>query len=351
MIGKHEKHQLAIAWSGLPPYAAYCLRALVEAYSERITILGTKADVPHTGIESIIGQEVVWLERKQQYRWADLGLKVPSHFIHTGWAYPAFNSLGKEVRTQGGRRYSMIDSIWYGRLKQYFGLLYFRLVYRKWFDAVLVPGKTGHKFCSMLGMPDHRIFEGLYGANPDIFTHHMPLNKRPRRILFVGRLIERKGILPLLEAARQSVARRDGWEFVVVGAGPLERRLQSEPSITVEPFAGPEKIAEWMRSSRFLVLPSVEENWGVVIHEATLSGCGLILAKGIGAAEDLLQSNENGLLVQSGEVECLSQSFERLSKWDASQLQRCEQISCNLAAKFGPSRFVTSVLTMLEAPH
>ena len=345
-MDRNEDH-LAIAWSGLPPYAAYCLRALVEAYPGRITILGTQADVPHAGIKSMVGQEVVWLERNQQYHWADLGLGVPSHFIHTGWAYPAFNALGKEVQAQGGRRYSMIDSIWYGRLKQYLGLLYFRLVYRQWFDAVLVPGQVGRTFCRRMGMPDHRIFEGLYGANPEIFTPGPSLSERPKRILFVGRLIERKGIVPLLEAARQSAERGDGWEFVVVGAGPLEERLRSEPSIRVEPFAGPEKIAEWMRSSRFLVLPSVEENWGVVVHEAALSGCGLILAEGIGAVDDLLQPGKNGLIVGRGDFEGLSQCFERLSKWDVSQLQLCEQVSHDLAANFGPSCFVTSVLEML----
>jgi glycosyltransferase involved in cell wall biosynthesis len=341
-----KRASIAVAWSGLPPYAAYCLRSLVETYPGRVTVLGTQADVPHAGIEAMVGQNVIWLERNQSYSWADLGLEVPSHFIHTGWAYPAFNALGAEVQAQRGRRYSMIDSIWYGRLKQCVGLLYFRAVYRKWFDAVMVPGRTGRRFCRMLGMPDAGIFEGMYGSNPEIFTSGSPLEVRPKRILFVGRLIERKGILPLLQAARKSAARGDGWEFVIIGAGPLEERLRAEPAIRVEPFAGPDTIAEWMRSSRFLVLPSVEENWGVVVHEAALSGCGLILSEGIGAAADLLQPGKNGLRVKRGDAESLSHSFKTLSKWDTKQLEACEETSLELAADFGPKRFVENVMKM-----
>lgn len=346
-MANKETQSIVVAWSGLPPYAAYCLRELLIDYPGEVTILGTKADVPHQGLEAIIGQNVIWLERNTNYSWSELGLEVPAHFIHTGWAYPAFNSLGREVQQDGGKRYSMIDSIWYGRLKQYLGLLYFRAVYRKWFDAVMVPGKTGRRFCRMLGVSDARIFEGMYGANPEIFRTGSPLSERPKRMLFVGRLIKRKGILQLLQAARESTARGDGWEFVVVGAGPLEERLDAEPAIRVEPFAGPEKIAEWMRSSRFLVLPSVEENWGVVVHEAALSGCGLILTQGIGAATDLLQPDTNGLLVKRGNARSLSRSFETLSEWDATQLKVCEQTSWKLASNYGPSSFVRNVHGML----
>jgi glycosyltransferase involved in cell wall biosynthesis len=347
MFEMFTEQRLAIAWSGLPPYAAYCLAAMVRDYPGELTILGTTADVPHEGIEAMIGQEVIWLERNTSYTWEGLGISVPDHFMHTGWAYPAFNSLGSLVQQEGGRRYSMIDSLWYARVKQFLGLIYFRLRYRPWFDAVLVPGVTGRHFCHMLGMPHSRIFEGMYGATPEIFRPGPPLSERAKRILFVGRLIERKGILQLLEAARVSAARGDGWEFTVIGAGPYEEELKAEPTIQVEPFAAPVKIAEWMRDSRFLVLPSVEENWGVVVHEAALCGCGLILAEGIGAAADLL-SVDNGVLVQRGGAESLNQAFKTVSEWEPTEYLACERKSLDLASKFGPSSFVASVATMLK---
>jgi hypothetical protein len=47
MFEKHTDRHLAVARSGLPPYAAYCLAELIRSYPGRVTILGTKADVPH----------------------------------------------------------------------------------------------------------------------------------------------------------------------------------------------------------------------------------------------------------------------------------------------------------------
>ena len=347
MFKKCTDQQLAIAWSGLPPYAAYCLAKLVQVYPGRLTIMGTKADVPHEGIEAMIGQKVHWLEREQTYRWDELDLSVPDHFIHTGWAYQAFNSLGAEAQATGAKRYSMIDTIWYGTWRQWVGLLYFRLVYRRWFDAVLVPGKAGYRFSRRMGMPGACIHEGLYGANPEVFTPGPPLSERPKRILFVGRLIERKGVLTLLEAIRKSCTRNDGWEFVLIGAGPLEEQVRAEEGVRLEPFSSPDTIAEWMRGSRYLVLPSQEENWGVVVHEASLSGCGLILAEEIGAAADLI-SSKNGVIVRKGCSDALSAAFLRLSSLGRTDYQSSEQVSLELASKFGPKTFVKSLNSMIS---
>lgn len=343
---QHENQHLAIAWSGLPPYAAYCLAELARVYPGKLTILGTQADVPHQGIEEKIGREVHWLSRNESYTWAQLGLPRPDHFIHTGWAYPAFNSLGAQVRRAGGKRYSMIDTIWYGTLRQWIGLLYFRLVYRRWFDAVLVPGRAGRRFCRRMGMPDARIFEGLYGANPEIFSPGPPLAERPKRMLFVGRLIERKSVPTLLEAIRRSRALEEGWEFVFIGAGPLEEAVRAIKGVRLEPFSSPEVIAEWMRGSRYLLLPSVEENWGVVVHEAALSGCGLVLTEGIGAGEDLL-SEANGRKVAKSSVDSLQEMIDSLLLLSEAEQEQVFIESLTLAANFGPQAFVSSVERML----
>jgi glycosyltransferase involved in cell wall biosynthesis len=339
--------KIAIAWSGLPPYAASSIAQVLKAYPGKVCVLGTHADVPHKGLESMIGKEVHWLKREQRYSWQDLGLEIPDVYIHTGWAYPCFNSLGAEVKSNRGLRCSMIDSIWYGRFKQLLGLLYFRLVYRQWFDAVIVPGKMGRRFCHRMGMPHDRIFEGLYGASDEIFSPGPALNERPKRILFVGRLIERKGVLQLLDAARQSHERGDGWEFVLIGSGPLESYAKSEPAVRVEPFGSPEVIADWMRTSRFLVLPSVEENWGVVVHEAALCGCGLILAEGVGAGADLL-CPENGIEVTKGSSEALNRAFAQLAEWDFACYDSCEARSLELAAGFGPKAYASAIASILR---
>lgn len=301
--------------------------------------------MPHDGIEEMIGQPVHWLARNKVYTWDGLGLSTPDHFIHTGWAYPAFNSLGAEVKRQMGRRYGMIDTIWYGTVRQWIGMVIFRAIYRRWFDGVLVPGKRGRHFCRRMGMPNAQIQEGLYGANPEIFSPGKPLHERPKRVLFVGRFIERKGVKTLIEAARLSCKRGDGWEFRCIGSGPLQKVLEEEGFITIRPFGSPEFVAEEMGQARFLVLPSVEENWGVVLHEAALCGMGLICAKGVGAASDLLE-DENGRQVDRGDANHLANVLHEVSTWNPQQLRACTEKSLRLAASFGPEVFKKSVLKM-----
>ncbi|NOY79476.1 MAG: glycosyltransferase family 4 protein [Kiritimatiellaeota bacterium] len=108
---------------------------------------------------------------------------------------------------------------------------------------------------------------------------------RPFRVLFVGRLVEKKGLPVLLHAAAQAIA--DGFPVTVavIGAGPLERAWRTEADRTV----GQERI-EWLgrlsradvrkyiRDSDCLAVPSIVASDGDrdgipnVIIEAMASG-------------------------------------------------------------------------------
>ena len=46
-----------------------------------------------------------------------------------------------------------------------------------------------------------------------------------------------------------------------------------------------------MNSSKCLILPSFEEHWGVVVHEATSCGCLLILSDKVGCKKEFLKNN------------------------------------------------------------
>lgn len=338
---------IAIAWSGMPPYAATNVSCLLKDYKGSVAILGTRADVPHRNLEELAGADIVWLSQEKVYNWDDLDLGIPKVMIHTGWAYPCFNSLGKKVTQAGGYRISMIDTIWYGTFRQYVGLIVFRLVYRKWFASVIVPGKEGRKFCKLMGMPRQEIYEGLYGASPKIFIPGPPLIDRPKRILFVGRLIERKGIMELISAVREFKKTNTDWEFVLVGKGELEGKVDASGLFTIREFSTPTEVSELMQSSRILVLPSREENWGVVVHEATLSGCGLILSDKVGARSDLL-TEKNGFLVRSSSCDDLLNALTSLSNWDSRKYDDCFAASLSLARQFGPKVFSKSILSILS---
>lgn len=102
-----------------------------------------------------------------------------------------------------------------------------------------------------------------------------PVSGRRRRVLFLSRVHEKKGIELLLEA--WSRTRPRGWELVIAGSGEpgycarLEeqvRRLGLGDEVSfVGHLEGSAKWAQY-RASELFVLPSRSENFGLVVAEA-----------------------------------------------------------------------------------
>jgi glycosyltransferase involved in cell wall biosynthesis len=107
-------------------------------------------------------------------------------------------------------------------------------------------------------------------------------------VLFVGRMLERKGAQYLLEAA--AAIRRGGLDLTVllVGDGPMratwERRAQTLLPGAVR-FLGSRALDDlplFYQLADLFVLPSVEEVWGLVVNEAALAGLPLIVSDSCG---------------------------------------------------------------------
>lgn len=103
------------------------------------------------------------------------------------------------------------------------------------------------------------------GRNLPANTHLSPC---ARRILFVGRYVEKKGLAVL----RALAAARPECQFLLVGSGPLrpaEWGLGNVYDLGVQP---PAALAELYRGADLLLLPTVGEGYPLVIQEAMASG-------------------------------------------------------------------------------
>jgi glycosyltransferase involved in cell wall biosynthesis len=329
--------RIAIAWNGLPFYAARLIRAGIERVEAPVDVIGSKPSVPIEGMEDELGQSIHWMDNSKPQSWDDIGLPVPDLLIHTGWRYTGFNTLGHEVRQHGGGVVSMIDNRWKNSVRQWIGAVVFRLRYRRWFDAVWVPGDSGRRLCRFLGMPDEDIHEGMYGADPEVFTEGLSLPEREKTLLFVGQLIPRKNISHLVEAFRQFRDDHPGWTLKIVGEGEVSIPSE-EPGIEQEGFLQPEEVAQRMRESRFLLLPSREDHWGLVAHEAALCGCGLLVSDQVGAAADLVNSG-NGVVFEVGSVDALEEALREAAEKGQKWLCNATTESRRLAENFGPDRW------------
>lgn len=342
--------KIAFAWPQLPVYAARSIRALVERSTAPITIVATRPTVPFEGIEAAIGQSVHWVAADHSnLSWQELGEDVPDLLFCGGYITPAFLPLIKDVRAAGGRVVLMSDNCWKGGLKgSILGPLRHRLMFRSQFDHIFVPGASGYKVARSWGYSSEDITTGLYGADPQLYRSALALDKRDKTLLFVGQFVDRKNVVGLSQAFVRFAERNPDWNLSICGNGPLHDAIAEHPRITVFGFVQPQELAGLLRSARCLVLPSLEDHWPLVVHEAGLSGCALALSQNIGSVPELTNS-ENAVLFAPGSEDAIFNALSELGQWSDDQWRAAGHTSLELAHHFGPQKFADKVFEIKRA--
>jgi len=344
-----QKNLVVISWSSLPTYAAYQIRSAIDylsSYNIIIRVIATSPRNFRSDIESILDiVSVIWINQKSFYSWSSLGLSVPGVFFQSGWFCTAFNSLGREVKLNGGKVVCLADNSWKANFRQRLGALAFRYQYSKLFDAVWVPGNSASRLIKFYGVSSNKIYQGLYSADTDQFSSGISLDLRLKQFIFVGQIIKRKGIKILLKAFERFHNHFPRWDLKIIGTGSLDK-IQEIPNVYWEGIQSSSSIARAMSQSRFLILPSYEDHWGVVVHEAACCGCGLILSDSVGASLDLLEE-ANGFSFKSGDVSSLYDALVFASQMNEYQLKSCFATSLKLASLFNKDKWSKTFLKIL----
>ncbi len=160
------------------------------------------------------------------------------------------------------------------------------------------------------------------GVDLDRFKPKKSSNQRQKTILFVGRLVEEKGVMDLYEAFKNCflTSKSDNPKLLLIGEGYLKKKLIRisqidglENSINIEnhPY---ESIHQIYKKADLLVLPSKstktwEEQYGMVLLEALATGLPII-AYDSGAIKEVLQGTN--LLIKEGDKKALAYSIKRL---------------------------------------
>lgn len=139
----------------------------------------------------------------------------------------------------------------------------------------------------------------LRGAPPD-GTHN-------GRLLFVGRLVERKGcgwfvrnVLPLLDERIELDVAGTGWD-------EAESAVLDHPRVNYLGALHGSDLARAYREALCVIVPNIEtengeyEGFGLVAPEAAACG-GLVLAADCGGLRDAVINRETGMLLQSGDA-------------------------------------------------
>lgn len=146
------------------------------------------------------------------------------------------------------------------------------------------------------------------------FTPPEPGGRSSDELLFVGRLVRKKGVaglLPILARVREALPAA---HLTIVGAGPLEGELRAdararglEAHVRFAGAVANEDLAPYYRRAGVFLAPSVvtpegdQEGLGLVIAEALACGCPVV-ASDLPAIRDLIEHGATGLLAAPGDA-------------------------------------------------
>lgn len=177
------------------------------------------------------------------------------------------------------------------------------------------------------GIPAERIVRCHIGIDTQAF--HPPVS-RPvpaPRVVFVGRLVEKKGVATLLRAFALARASVPDATLAVVGDGPLRGSLEAlarELALPVD-FLGqrdPEQVRAELQRARVFCLPSITaangdaEGFGMVLLEAQAMGVPVV-SSARGGAQEGLREGRTGFAFPEGDADALAPLLVRLLRDDA----------------------------------
>ena len=192
-------------------------------------------------------------------------------------------------------------------------------------DAFIANSQGANYYLTqILNVPDDKIVHYPY-LMPDFealqskltpASLSLPVDKTV--FIFVGRLIERKGIRVLLEACHQLKQQgRDDFTLLVIGEGEQKSDLQAfakEKGLAAQTiwtgWVDYRQLGSYLQQADVFVFPTYEDVWGMVVPEAMACGTPVICSEQAGAKE-MIEPGESGYLFEPEQPEALASLMQK----------------------------------------
>lgn len=172
----------------------------------------------------------------------------------------------------------------------------------------------------------------------------VPVGSRPPRVLFVGRLVEKKAPAVLIRAMQQVQAHVPAAELVLIGDGPLRQaseQLAVELKVNAR-FMGSQPssaVRQALDEARVFCLPSITaENGdaeGLPISILEAQACGVpVVTSAVGGRDEGIQVGGTGFAFAEGDPVALAGHLQRLLTDDAEATRMGQQATRFVADHF-----------------
>jgi glycosyltransferase involved in cell wall biosynthesis len=192
--------------------------------------------------------------------------------------------------------------------------------------VVTVSNYSAEKAVQLYGVDKAKIRVVPNGVDPDKFKptndfegmkQKLGIGNKPM-VLFVGRLIPRKGLMFLVEAAKRIINRNADTIFAIVGNGPLRNKLRSQLGKANLSknfiFFGDVKesiLPAVYNCADVFAFPSIQEGQGIALLEAQASAKPVVAFK-VGGVNETISDGNSGVLVERGNADALAEAILKI---------------------------------------
>ena len=249
------------------------------------------------------------------------------------------------------------------------------------FSSALVGGTPQKQFACDYGQDPAKVFLGYDAVDTGYFEQQsakwkqapaatLPIPNLPSRFfLNLGRFVIKKNIPSLIHAYAGLLKRYPSLDIalVLVGEGdeePALRKLVAELQVPMRdgmtsganqnagvvfyPFQQVDVTPIFFSRCEAFILPSMYEEWGLVVNEAMGSSTAVIVSENVGCASDLVIDGINGFKFNPASVEQLEGILEKFIQ-DPGLAAKLGAAGVQHIREWGPAKFAGGGINALAA--
>ncbi len=236
-----------------------------------------------------------------------------------------------------------------------------RYLLRRWLvrraDAVGVNGPGAERYVRRLGAEPDRLFHRPYVALQEVKSDAPPTRDAASayHLIYVGQFIERKGLVPFIDGlGRWATAHPDRCiDFSLIGSGPLEAALRAMPvpaNVKLH-FLGrrqPAEIAKFSAAAGIFVLPTLADEWALVVNEAMASALPVLGSTYSQAVEELCSDGQTGWTFRTNYPAELDKAIDAALTTPLEQLNEMRAAARRRVAHLTPDYVVDQMVAAIE---
>lgn len=231
-------------------------------------------------------------------------------------------------------------------------------------DIVIIPSEAGRQFILSLGIPDSRIVltpfvvdntwwtQSASDVDRSAVRREWRIPENALVVLFCAKLQPWKRPGDVLRAFAK--ANVDGTYLVFAGDGSLRAELEEEAKglgvaerVRFLGFVNQTGLPSAYRAADLFVIPSEYDPCPVVVCEAMLCGCPVVLSDEIRGRFDLVEQGRTGFIYPCGDVEALAKILGAILQ-DPAKLAELSRAAVSRMETWSPRDHVDALVLAVE---